>query len=121
MVGGNGNRGDYMIDYTIRFENEVVGNREVLNVFARIIVDEEEDNASIQLQEYSKGKLDNIYHIPAIIKDVSKKYPNLNSHADVLALSHSMDDAAYELLNATEFFSFDVYGEDITAIELEFE
>lgn len=110
-----------MIDYTIRFEDAVVADREVLNIFARIIVNEEEDNVSIQLHEYSKGKLDNVYHIPAIIKNVSKKYPNLNSHADVLALSHSMDDAAYELLNATEFFPLDVYGTDISVIELEFE
>lgn len=110
-----------MIDYTIRFEDAVVADREVLNIFARIIVNEEEDNASIQLHEYSKGKLDNVYHIPATIKNVSKNYPNLNSHADVLALSHSMDDAAYELLNATEFFPLDVYGTDISVIELEFE
>ena len=110
-----------MLDYTIRFDNPVVSDREVLNIFARIIVDEEKDNAYIQLYEYSKGKLNYIYHVPVVMNNISKKYPNLNSHADAMAMFHSMNDVAYELLNGTEFFPFNVNGTDITVIELEFE
>lgn len=109
-----------MIDYTIRFENPVVLGREVLNIFAHIITDENKNTASIELLEYSKGELSSFCKI-SITTNIKKYYPNLNKKADILAMNHDINDITYKLLNCTLFFNCPTDGTEFDVIDLNFD
>ena len=89
------------LDFTIRFDDEIVDDKEVLNILLRFIISSEDSSDVIaHFYEYSQGNLKD-YEVTYTLKDSIKKiYPSLNFKNDALEFSHALDEFVFSFFNS---------------------